>query len=160
MDNLKCTARTFQLNTEVLEDLISFFDASPEFISIPCQKLRRTQGKTFNMKVINALMSLRNDLEKKEKKTAIQMCEDIILNFKDEPSNADEGSKKKGGMFEKALLDEDGAANKKKGKKGDDKGKGKKQDAAGVSSEDDDDDSQVMGGEAFDMDAFLLEGGL
>ena len=122
--------------------------------------MRRTQGKTFNMKVINALMSLRNDLEKKEKKTAIQMCEDIILNFKDGPSNADEGSKKKGGMFEKALQDEEGQANKKKAK-GDQRRKSKIKEADGMSSEDDDDDdSQLIGGEAFDMDAFLLEGGL
>ena len=34
--------RACNLGTEVLDDLISFFECSPEFISVPCEKLRRT----------------------------------------------------------------------------------------------------------------------
>jgi len=37
--------RACNAGTEVLDDLISFFECSPEFISVPCEKLRRTQGK-------------------------------------------------------------------------------------------------------------------
>ena len=36
------TSRSCNAGVEILEDLLCFFDSSSEFISIPCQKLRRT----------------------------------------------------------------------------------------------------------------------
>jgi len=78
--------RACNLGTEVLDDLISFFECSPEFISVPCEKLRRTQGKQFNNKVVSALMSLRTDLDRNERKQAVQICEEIIRNFRDDKS--------------------------------------------------------------------------
>ena len=85
--------RACNLGTEVLDDLISFFECSPEFISVPCEKLRRTQGKQFNNKVVSALMGLRTDLDRTERKQAVQICEEIIRNFKDDKN--EQGKKKK-----------------------------------------------------------------
>ena len=59
--------RTCNMGLEVLDDLVSFFECSSAFISVPCEKLRRTQGPLFNKKIVTALMSLRSDLDKKEK---------------------------------------------------------------------------------------------
>ena len=50
----------------------------------------------FNNKVVKALMALRTDLERSERKQAIEICEEIIRNFKDNP-NAGKG--KNQGLF-------------------------------------------------------------
>lgn len=36
------TVRQLNLGVEVLEDMVSFFECSPDFISVPCEKLRKT----------------------------------------------------------------------------------------------------------------------
>ena len=78
--------RTLNMGIEVLDDLVSFFECSPAFISVPCEKLRRTQGANFNKKIVTALMSLR-DMDKNDKKEAIAMCYDIIENYKETDCN-------------------------------------------------------------------------
>lgn len=80
------TKRARNSGLEVLDDLVSFFECSPEFISVPCEKLRRTQGSQFSKKIVNALMSLRTNLDRAQKKQAIELCEEILINFKDDPS--------------------------------------------------------------------------
>ena len=79
--------RTCNMGLEVLDDLVSFFECSPAFISVPCEKLRRTQGPQFNTKIVKALMALRSDLDKKEKQEAISMCQDIVENYKEADVN-------------------------------------------------------------------------
>jgi hypothetical protein len=37
--------RVLKSGIEVLEDIVTFFECSPSFVSLPCEKLRRTQGK-------------------------------------------------------------------------------------------------------------------
>ena len=103
--------RACNLGTEVLDDLISFFECSPEFISVPCEKLRRTQGKQFNNKVVSALMGLRTDLDRNERKQAVQICEEIIKNFRDD--KIAQGGKKKQtqGLF--SIVEEQDAKSKK-----------------------------------------------
>ena len=58
------THRSLKSGIEVLDDMVTFFECTPAFISLPCEKLRRTQGKQFNYKIVTALMNLRNDLTK------------------------------------------------------------------------------------------------
>lgn len=113
--------RACNLGTEVLDDLISFFECSPEFISVPCEKLRRTQGKQFNNKVVSALMSLRTDLDRNERKQAVQICEEIIRNFKDDKSEQG-GKKKNQGLF--AIVEEQDAKSKKPAKAKEEEKKG------------------------------------
>lgn len=36
------TQRQVNMGVEVLDDLVSFFECSPAFISVPCEKLRKT----------------------------------------------------------------------------------------------------------------------
>jgi hypothetical protein len=36
--------RALKNGIEVLDDLISFFESSPAFISVACEKLRKTHG--------------------------------------------------------------------------------------------------------------------
>lgn len=38
------TKRSMKSGIEVLDDLISFFESSPAFISVACEKMRRTHG--------------------------------------------------------------------------------------------------------------------
>lgn len=37
---------------EVLDDLVSFFESSPAFISVACEKLRKTHGPTFKLSTV------------------------------------------------------------------------------------------------------------
>jgi hypothetical protein len=53
--------RAVKSGIEVLDDLSSFFETSVEFIAMPVEKLRRTQGKDFSMKVVKDLVELRNE---------------------------------------------------------------------------------------------------
>jgi len=75
------------MGIEVLDDLVSFFECSPAFISVPCEKLRRTQGPNFNKKIVNALMSLRSEMDKNDKKEALATCYDIIETYKETDCN-------------------------------------------------------------------------
>jgi hypothetical protein len=52
---------------EVLDDLISFFESSPDFISVPCEKMRRTHGPNFKLATVKAILNLRTDLNKDER---------------------------------------------------------------------------------------------
>jgi hypothetical protein len=76
--------RTMKNGLEVLEDFISFFECSPAFMSVPTEKLRRTQGKMFNFKICNSLMNLRTDLTSVEKGEALRICKDIIDNYRED----------------------------------------------------------------------------
>jgi hypothetical protein len=38
------TTRSMKSGIEVLDDLVSFFESSPSFISVACEKLRKTHG--------------------------------------------------------------------------------------------------------------------
>lgn len=83
---------------EVIEDLVTFFECSTAFMSVPTEKLRRTQGKQFNFKIISALMELRQDLTSDEKKEALKICKDIIENFRDDLNKISGG---KASIFDK-----------------------------------------------------------
>ena len=58
------TLRAVKSGIEVLEDLVSFYECSPAFIAVPCEKLRKTQGPQFKFTIVQALMTLRTDLDK------------------------------------------------------------------------------------------------
>lgn len=92
------TPRVLKSGIEVLEDIVTFFECSPSFVSLPCEKLRRTQGKQFNYKVVSSLMSLRSDLSKKEQEDALKICKDILDNFREE-LQVDAGKKQNTGLF-------------------------------------------------------------
>ena len=117
--------RACNLGLEVLEDLTSFFECSSEFISVPCEKLRRTQGEQFNDKVVKALMGLRQDLDRVQKKEAIKICTDIFRVFElDEKKSAKDGKNKNQsknqGLFA-VVEQEDEPAKKGKGAKDEEK---------------------------------------
>lgn len=46
------TTRTMKSGIEVLDDLVSFFESSPAFISVACEKLRKTHGPTFKLATV------------------------------------------------------------------------------------------------------------
>ena len=145
--------RACNLGTEVLDDLISFFECSPEFISVPCEKLRRTQGKQFNNKVVSALMGLRTDLDRNERKQAVQICEEIIKNFRDDKSAQGGKKTKNQGLF--SIVEEQDAKAKKAQQKA--KEEEKKQGGAQFVLTDSEDMSDDDG---LDMSEFMREGGL
>ena len=46
------TTRSMKNLIEVLDDLVSFFEASPAFLSVACEKLRKTHGPTFKFATV------------------------------------------------------------------------------------------------------------
>ena len=68
------TKRTMKNGIEVLDDLVSFFESSPAFISVACEKMRKTHGPTFKINTVKAIMNLRTDLTKDEKNLAMKVC--------------------------------------------------------------------------------------
>jgi hypothetical protein len=61
------TSRSRKSGIEVLDDLVSFFESSPAFISVACEKLRKTHGPTFKISTVKAILNLRTDLTKDER---------------------------------------------------------------------------------------------
>lgn len=51
------TSRTMKSGIEVLDDLVSFFESSPAFISVACEKLRKTHGPTFKLATVVSILS-------------------------------------------------------------------------------------------------------
>ena len=76
------TKRSMKSGIEVLEDLVSFFESSPAFISVACEKLRKTHGPTFKISTVKALLNLRTDLTKEERVMALKVCGEILDSFK------------------------------------------------------------------------------
>ena len=156
--------RACNLGLEVLDDLTSFFECSPEFISVPCEKLRRTQGNQFNNKVVAALMALRTDLERSERKEAIRICEEIIRQFRDDPAKKKDGKggTKNQGLF--AVVEEmDQPKNASKQKGGASKIEEEKKGGAAAANNNfvlTDSDEMSDEDDEMNMSAFMREGGL
>src|SRR5258708_5038175 len=81
------TKRSMKSGIEVLEDLVSFFESSPAFISVACEKLRKTHGPTFKISTVKALLNLRTDLTKEERLMALKVCGEILDSFKNSDYN-------------------------------------------------------------------------
>jgi hypothetical protein len=46
------TTRSMKNGIEVLDDIVSFFESSPAFISVACEKIRKTHGPTFKIATV------------------------------------------------------------------------------------------------------------
>jgi hypothetical protein len=79
------TKRSMKNGLEVLDDLVSFFESSPAFISVACEKMRRTHGPNFKMATVKAILGLRTDLTKEDRALALKVCEEILEDFKKNP---------------------------------------------------------------------------
>ena len=79
------TRRSMKSGIEVLDDLVSFFESSPAFISVACEKMRRTHGPSFELGTVKAILSLRTDLSKEDREMALGVCKSIIDDFKKNP---------------------------------------------------------------------------
>lgn len=79
------TKRSMRSGIEVLDDLISFFESSPAFVSVACEKMRRTHGPSFKMATVKAILGLRTDLTKEDRALALKICEEILEEFKKNP---------------------------------------------------------------------------
>jgi hypothetical protein len=52
------TTRSMKSGIEVLDDLVNFFESSPAFISVACEKLRKTHGPTFKIDTVVSYLIL------------------------------------------------------------------------------------------------------
>jgi len=77
------TKRLMKSGIEVLGDLISFFESSPPFIGVACEKLRKQHGPNFSITTVKALLNLRTDITKEEKSAAMEICKSVIESYKD-----------------------------------------------------------------------------
>ena len=75
------TNRAMKTGLEVLDDIISFFEASVDFIAVSCEKLRKTHGSFFKLPFVKALLNLRNDLSADERNRAFQNCKEVLQSF-------------------------------------------------------------------------------
>lgn len=90
--------RVLKGGIEVLNDIVTIFECNVDFISLPCEKLRRSQGKNFNFKIVTNLMSMRTDFSKVELAEAMKTCKEVLDNYREE-EEADPGRIKKN-LFE------------------------------------------------------------
>jgi hypothetical protein len=90
------TPRIMKKGIMVLDDLIDFFESSTAFISVACEKLRKTHGPAFNVSTVKALLNLKTNLSKEEKKEAIQVCMEILKSYKTHKGQDDT----RGGVFQ------------------------------------------------------------
>ena len=66
----------------------SLFESGEDYVSVPCEKLRRKQGPKFNMNVVKSLFNLRTDwVDNKAKKQATLICKEIVEKFDDAAIN-------------------------------------------------------------------------
>lgn len=80
---------------EVLGDLLSFFESSPAFISVACEKLRKQHGPGFKIQTVKAILNLRTDIQKEDRAEALKNCAEVLNSFQD--GKFDEQLKKKKG---------------------------------------------------------------
>ena len=77
------TPRQMRHGIDVLSDLLSFFEASPPFISVATVKLRDHHGPGFKLSTVNAILSLRTDLTKEGRDEARKICKDVLENYQE-----------------------------------------------------------------------------
>ena len=77
------TNRQMKSGIEVLGDLLSFFESSPAFISVACEKLRKQHGAGFKLVTVKAILNLRTDITKEERAEALKSCKDVLDSFED-----------------------------------------------------------------------------
>jgi hypothetical protein len=61
------SVRLMKTGIEVLGDMLSFFESSPAFISVACEKLRKQHGPNFKLSTVKAIMNLRTDMDKEKR---------------------------------------------------------------------------------------------
>jgi hypothetical protein len=77
------TKRLMKTGIEVLGDLLSFFESSPAFISVACEKLRKQHGPNFKLTTVKAIMNLRSDFTKEERSEALKICKEVLDSYQD-----------------------------------------------------------------------------
>ena len=72
------TSRLMKSGIEVLGDLLSFFESSPAFISVACEKLRKQHGPNFRLNTVKGILNLRTDLSNDERHEALKICKEVL----------------------------------------------------------------------------------
>lgn len=73
--------------SEVLKNLdyfLEFLESSLDMIALPCKSLRDFNGESFTIDNAKALINLRCDFTPQEKETALEICNEVLNNYKDE----------------------------------------------------------------------------
>ena len=99
------SARLMRTGIEVLNDLLSFFESSPAFISVACEKLRKQQGPNFKLATVKAIMNLRTDMDKEARQEALNICKEVLDSYDDGKYDA-KLNEKKGKIHTIGIFDE------------------------------------------------------
>ena len=67
---------------KILNDILDFFNSSPNMISSTCLPLREYIGSAFNLNTLKDLINLRTDLNEQDKNDALKKCKEVIDNYK------------------------------------------------------------------------------
>lgn len=82
-------------NLKILDDILDFLQISSYMIPSSCHTLREYLGPSFNMSTVKALVVLRCDFSKEEKKEALNLCKEVLEKYQDKKGN------RSGGFFDK-----------------------------------------------------------
>jgi len=72
----------------IVDEILGFFESSPELITVSAAKLRSTHGDGFNIKVLNILLNLRVDIPNSDKKEIFESCRSVLSKQKDPMSDS------------------------------------------------------------------------
>lgn len=92
------TLRMMRAGIEVLGDLLSFFESSPAFISVACEKLRKQHGPTFKLRTVEAILNLRSDLTREDRHDALEICRQVLKKYADGAYDEKLKAKQAGGI--------------------------------------------------------------
>ncbi len=67
-----------------LDCLLEFLESSSDMISLSCKSLIECTGRSFNFEYAEILINLRNDFDNEEKKSALELCKEVIDNYKED----------------------------------------------------------------------------
>jgi len=66
-------------STKVMDEMLEFFEASPEMISLSVLTLRKSHGPGFNVNTVTIMLKLRVDIDSSERKSILQACKEVKL---------------------------------------------------------------------------------
>lgn len=88
-----------QANLKILGDIYDFLEISSYMISSSCLTIREYIGPSFSLSTAKAMINLRVDFSRDEKKDAINQCKEVLDKY------VDKGTKNNTGFFDKMERD-------------------------------------------------------
>lgn len=83
--------KTMRPSLEVIGDVRTLFESSPDFLGVSVEKMRSLHGPSFNQRTFQAFLNLRTDLTNKQKQAVLAECKEVLASFKNTDKGKSEG---------------------------------------------------------------------